>query len=73
MLVGQVCTALLERWKEGDKMRGKEEGLIERMRQDKPCGRCKSCMDEAAVRGGEVSVRLRWEEEMKDFVSIVQM
>ena len=51
-----LCSAG-EKEKEGRKMRGKEEGITEKMRQDKPCGRCKSYMDEAAVRGGEVSVR----------------
>lgn len=35
-------------------MRGKEDGITERKRWDKPSGRCKSCMGEAAVRRGEV-------------------
>jgi len=62
VLVGQVCTDC-SALKKKVKMRGKEEGTTEWMRLDKPCGRCKSCMDEAAARGGEVSVRLRWDVE----------
>lgn len=75
MLVGQVCTNCSAGEKEGRKEGGEEE-RGERMRRDKPCGRCKSCMDEMAVRGGEVSVRLRWRgeedsgEERQDFVSL---
>ena len=52
----------LEEEREGrreDGKEGKKEALAERMRRDKPCGRCKSCSDEAAVRGGEVSVSVR--------------
>lgn len=37
------------RGKEG-RWEGRKEALAERMRRDKPCGRCKSCSDEAAVR-----------------------
>ncbi len=59
VLVRQVCTALLGRRKEGGK-RGKGKGTTKRMRANRSCGRCESCTDEAAVRGGEVSVRIRW-------------
>lgn len=38
---------------------GRKEGITARTRRDKACGRCKSCTEEAAVRGGEVSVRSR--------------
>lgn len=41
-----------ERSKEGRKVvkrRGMDEGYSERMTGDKPRGRCKSCLDEAAV------------------------
>lgn len=55
-LAGKVCSAGKEM-----KMRAKGRQIKGWMRLNKPCGWCKSHMDCVTVRGGEVSVRRRWD------------